>query len=130
MAKTGGKGSRARTRERRVQERRARKQYMNAQYAKWSADGQNSKSKRARLKVQETVVVSAIRAPRPTGKSWDSMVKFKLLELAGYSNQHTTRYGKELSSFIKSNFKNIEAAWEHYNIVPKRVTRVKGYTHV
>lgn len=55
MAKRGGKGSRARSKERRAAEKRKRKAMMKQQYAAWRDEGINQKRGRSGTKKKVTI---------------------------------------------------------------------------
>ncbi len=128
MGKRGGKGSRARSKERRARERRARKASMNAQYQRWAEQGVNQKSKRARTNNKKRNRLSP-RTPTPLSEeSIPFLIRCKLLQLAGRPHQWSSRYGGEISNLIREKWNSLEEAWEEHGIVPVRTGIPESYT--
>lgn len=113
-----GKGSRAKTRDRRSKERRAKKESMQAQYRQWAVDGANQKSGRFQRKGQMTLRHRA--QPKINPVTLSNQVYLKLLELSGVPGQFTGRAGSEISAYIRRNWDNLEQAWAAHGIVPVR----------
>lgn len=125
MASRGGAGSRARSKDRRKKERKARKESMNAQYRQWAAEGVNSRSKRyvrkgvRRLRNRAEPVIDPQTLPH--------QVHTKLMDLAGHREQFSGRNGALISDYIRSNWDSIEQAWKAHRIRPIRSNLPESY---
>ena len=128
MGKKGGKGSRARSKERRAKERRGRKDRMNAQYQKWAEQGVNLKQGRAsrksrgrqggRARVPNEGNVGCLESH--PALNMPALVRQKLTQLAGHRHQWSSRYNQQVSAHIRANWNSLEDAWNAHGIVPVR----------
>lgn len=81
-----GKGSRAKSKERRAKDRRAQKASMQTQYEKWSSEGRNSKSLRARVAGRKT---SKVRVADPKCKNIGDVVHYPHLVAQGIAHMNS-----------------------------------------
>jgi hypothetical protein len=128
MAKKGGKGSRARSKERRAREKRSRKDAQRAQYQRWADEGRNQKHGRAHKKAKKK---QGGRTRTPNEGNVGCLVSFpnlnmpglvrnKLMQLAGYDHQWSSRYNQQVSEHIRANWNSLEEAWAAHGITPVR----------
>lgn len=130
-----GAGALKRKKERRKRQKQARRESNQAMYRKWSADGANFKSKRFS---KNSKAKKGIRARVPDhgnvgcldgnfSLNIAGLVRQKLMALAGYQNQWTSKYNKQVSKYIRDNWPSLEVAWAAHGITPVRSDIPKSY---
>lgn len=130
-----GKGALNRKKERRKREKRSRKEMNQTKFQRWAHDGVNSKSKRfskrttgrkgPRVRTPDQGNLGCLDSSQSL--NMPALVRHKLLDLAGYDSQWSSRYGAQVSAYIRLHWHSLEAAWQAHGITPVRQDIPKSY---
>lgn len=117
-----GKRAKSKRHVEKMKARRAAKAQKAALYA--SQGGRSKRSQRRRkatqknLRTADPYCVNIADINHHPDLNMSYLVRMKLLQLAGYSNQWTSRFSKQVRAYIDSTWSCIEDAWAAHDIMP------------
>jgi hypothetical protein len=131
-----GAGALKRKKERRAKEKRSRRESNQAKWQRLAADGANTKSRRYLKRIRTNSKGPGLRTidhgnigclDGNFSLNIQSLTRQKLLSLAGYQNQWSSKYSKQVSEYIRNTWPNLETAWAAYKITPLRQDVPESY---